>query len=130
MFQFLFFVFRWYCPRYQQKQVTDLQIFLEQTCPNLDKNSIWLTNPFHFYENYKNLYFDAKHLNSGLNRGSSNLWCSIFQKKYPFWKILYPALIFLIRPWQSTKSPYCNNYIWKILWLQKPISLTCQAVQK
>ena len=36
--------------------------------PNLDKNSVWLSDPPHFYENHIELYFDAKHLKTSLNR--------------------------------------------------------------
>ena len=31
-------------------------------------------------ENYAKLYFDAKHLEKGLNRGWRSFWCLFFQK--------------------------------------------------
>ena len=37
-----------------------------------------------FCENYAKLYFDAKHLEKGLNKGWWNVWCH-FPKKCPFW---------------------------------------------
>ena len=35
---------------------------------NLDKNSVWLSGPAPFFENYIKLNFYAKHLKMGLNR--------------------------------------------------------------
>ena len=37
--------------------------------PNLDLSCVWQSDAAPFFENYANLYFDAKHLGKGLNRG-------------------------------------------------------------
>ena len=53
-----------------------------------------------FCENFAKLYFDAKHLEEGFNRGWGNFWCLFFKKReVPFWLISNAALIFKIRPW-------------------------------
>ena len=51
--------------------------------PNLDKNSVRLSDCAPFYENYTKLYFDAKCLKTGLNMGWLNLGC-FFSQKVPF----------------------------------------------
>ena len=50
--------------------------------PNLDLLCIWQSDTAPFCENYAKLYFDAKHLEKGLNRGSWNVW-------FPFFKTLF-----------------------------------------
>ena len=37
--------------------------------PNLDHLCVWQSDTAPVYENYAKLYFDAKHLDKGLNRG-------------------------------------------------------------
>ena len=39
------------------------------TGPGLGKNSVQLSDPATFYENYIKLHFDPNHLRLGLNRG-------------------------------------------------------------
>ena len=59
---------------------------------NLDKNSVWLSDPAPLYKNYTNLYFDAKRLKRGwktcggwgVGGGRGILWCPFFSKKVPF----------------------------------------------
>ena len=57
------------------------------TGPNLDLLCIQLSNAAPFCKNYAKLYFDAKHLEKGLNRGWRNFWG-------PFWPISNAALNF------------------------------------
>ena len=51
--------------------------------PDLDLSCVWQLDVAPFCENYAKLYFDAKHLEKGLNRGWWNFWC-LFLKKWPF----------------------------------------------
>ena len=37
--------------------------------PDLDENNFRLLNPALLHESYAKLYFDAKHINMGLNKG-------------------------------------------------------------
>ena len=48
-----------------------------------------------FCENYKKLYFNAKLLEKGLNRGAKMFGAFFFKKKCPFWLILDSGQIFL-----------------------------------
>ena len=43
----------------------------------------WLCpfRPYPFFKSYTELYFDAKHQKTGLNRGWYYLWCTFFSKK-------------------------------------------------
>ena len=52
--------------------------------PNIDKNSIWLSDPALFYENYTKLYFDPKHEKTGLNGGGKSYSALFFSKKVSF----------------------------------------------
>ena len=69
----------------------------------LDLYCVRLSNAAPFCENYTKFYFDAKHLEKGLNTGCRglgggggglNFWCSFFIKKCPFWPISNAALNF------------------------------------
>ena len=48
--------------------------------PNLDRLCVRQLQAAAFCENYTKLYFDAKHLEKGLNRGWWNFWCFFFKK--------------------------------------------------
>ena len=48
---------------------------------------------FPFCKNYAKLYFDAKHLEKGLNRGGE-MFGAPFSKLFLFWPITDAALIF------------------------------------
>ena len=48
-----------------------------------------------FSENYAKLYFDAKHLEKGLN-GGGEIFGGLFSTKVAFWPILDAARIYLI----------------------------------
>ena len=48
--------------------------------PNLDLSCVRQLDVAPFCENYAKLYFDAKHLEKGLNRGWWNFWCLFFKK--------------------------------------------------
>ena len=61
--------------------------------PNLDLLCIQQSDAVPFCENYVKLYFDAKHLEKGLNRGAE-IFGALFSKKCPVWPISYAALIF------------------------------------
>ena len=52
--------------------------------PNLDLLCVWQSDTTNFCEKYAKPYFDAKHLEKGLNRWWLNFWCPFFQKKLPF----------------------------------------------
>ena len=57
-----------------------------------------------FCENYTKLYFDAKHLEKGLNmdeRGGrkGKMFGALFSRKCPFWPISKAALNFSNMPW-------------------------------
>ena len=45
---------------------------------------VWLSNAAPFCENYANLYFDAKHLEKGLNTRELKFFGPFFHKKVPF----------------------------------------------
>ena len=68
----------------------------------LDLYCVRLLNVAPFCKNYTKFYFDAKHLEKGLNTGCRglggggglNFWCSFFIKKCPFWPISNAALNF------------------------------------
>ena len=45
-------------------------------------------------KDYVKLYFDAKHLEKGLNRGVGEFVWALFSKMYPFWPISNAALKF------------------------------------
>ena len=45
-------------------------------------------------KNYTNPYFDAKHLEKGLNRGRGKIFGALFSKNCPFWPISNAALNF------------------------------------
>ena len=62
--------------------------------PNLDYLCVQQLNAVPFYENYTELYFDAEHLEKGLNRGWWNFWCPFLKKKCLFWPISDTVLIF------------------------------------
>ena len=66
--------------------------------PNLDLFWVWILNASPFCKNYAKFYFDAKHLESGLNSDWWIFWAYIF-KKCPFWPIWNAALNFKSRPW-------------------------------
>ena len=50
----------------------------------LDLYCIRLSNAAPFYNNYAKLYFDAKHLEKGLNKGGGEILGALFFKKCPF----------------------------------------------
>ena len=51
--------------------------------PNIDLLCIWQLDTAPFCENKAKPYFDAKHLEKGLNRGWLNFWyCFFFLKKF------------------------------------------------
>ena len=50
--------------------------------PNLDLLCVWQSDAAPFCVNHTKLYFDAKHLKKGLNRGWRNFWCPFFQKSF------------------------------------------------
>ena len=66
----------------------------------LDLCCVRLSNVASFYENYATLYFDAKHLEKGLNREASEIFGAFFskKKKCPFWPISNAALNFWNMP--------------------------------
>ena len=62
--------------------------------PNLDLFCVRISNAAPFCEDYAKLYFDAKHLEKGLNWRWWNFWGPFFKKKYPFFKkVLFLANI-------------------------------------
>ena len=74
----------------------------------LDLCCVRLSNVASFCENYATLYFDAKHLEKGLNREASEIFGAFFskKKKVPFLaniercpKFLEYALIFQVLNW-------------------------------
>ena len=66
----------------------------------LDLCCVRLSNVASFCENYATLYFDAKHLEKGLNREASEIFGAFFpkKKKCPFWPISNAALNFWNMP--------------------------------
>ena len=66
----------------------------------LDLCCVRLSNVASFCENYATLYFDAKHLEKGLNREASEIFGGFFskKKKCPFWPISNAALNFWNMP--------------------------------
>ena len=67
----------------------------------LDLCCVRLSNVASFCENYPSLYFDAKHLEKGLNREASEIFGAFFskkKKKCPFWPISNAALNFWNMP--------------------------------
>ena len=71
----------------------------------LDLYCVRLSNAAPFCKNYTKHFFDAKHLEKGLNRGRGGGWCPFFfkkvfffHKKCPFWPILDAALNFKNMP--------------------------------
>ena len=61
--------------------------------PNLDFLWIWQSKAAPFCENSAKLYFVAKHLGKGLNRGCWSFWVLFLAKKCPIWPISDAALI-------------------------------------
>ena len=53
---------------------------LTEPGPNLDFLCVWQSDAASFCENYTKLYFDAKHVEKGLNKGLWNFWCPFFLK--------------------------------------------------
>ena len=71
--------------------------------PNLDLLCVWQSDTAKVCEKYAKPYFDAKHLEKGLNRCWLNFWCHFFSSKNcPFWPILDAALLFYIKPLFNT----------------------------
>ena len=64
-----------------------------QAGTNLDGFCVRQSNAGSFCENYAKLYFYAKHLEKGLNRGGE-IFVKSFQKKCPFGSISNAALNF------------------------------------
>ena len=58
--------------------------FLLKPGINLDKNSVWLSDPSPSHINHTNLDFDAKHLKRSWKRGVVNFVVPFFSKKVPF----------------------------------------------
>ena len=50
--------------------------------PNLDLLYVQQSGTAPICENHSMLYFDAKHLQKGLNRGWSNFWFPFFKKMF------------------------------------------------
>ena len=50
----------------------------------LDLYFVRLSNSASFCENYAKLYFDAKHLEKGLNRGGGEIFGTFISKKVSF----------------------------------------------
>ena len=59
----------------------------------LDLYRVRLSNAVHFWKNYAKIYFDARHLEKGLNR-RGDFFGPFFQKKCPFWPLSNTALNF------------------------------------
>ena len=81
-------------PQFPQTMSSRLQMCIQNPVkhlrwsrPNLDLICIQQSDSGPFCENYAKLYFVAKHLEKGLNRGVEVFGC-------PFWPILDAALIF------------------------------------
>ena len=73
--------------------------------PNLDKNSVRLSEPALFYENYTSLDFDSKHLNTNLSRERWNFLGPSLQRKSSFWTTPGAALMF----WIMSRSIFVIN---------------------
>ena len=58
--------------------------FLLKPGINLNKNSVWLSDPSPSHINHTNLDFDAKHLKRSWKRGAVNFVVPFFSKKVPF----------------------------------------------
>ena len=87
----------------------------------LDLNRVWLWSAIPFFENYAKLYFDAKHLKKGLNRGK--IFAALFSKKVFFLanvehcpKVLEYALI---------RGIFRYSYPWYWFYLRSSSSVLC-----
>ena len=91
---------------------------------NLDKNSVWLSDPVPLYKNYTNLYFDAKRLKRGWKTcgGWGDFVVSFFFKesalfgKYRmllWYSRLGPGTCYLVNPKHDSKllSQRCISYL-------------------
>ena len=61
--------------------------------PNLDLLCVWQSDTAKVCEKYAKPYFDAKHLEKGLNRWWLNFWCHFFFQKTAlfgqYWMLLF-----------------------------------------
>ena len=60
----------------------------------LDLHHVRLSNTAPFCENYAELYFEAKHLKNGLNKGVGETFGGPSSKKCSFWPVSNTALKF------------------------------------
>ena len=107
--------------------------------PNLDLFCVRQSNAVPFCENYAKLYFDAKHLEKGLNRGWWNIRGSFFKKSALFsqyWTLpwisrldpgqfIFLSVCLLCDPWSaSQKYFFCHILILPVTTPEKEIKLT------
>ena len=69
-----------------QKNLVTFGLALTLTGHILDLYCVRLSNPASFCKNYAKLYFDAKLLEKGLNRGVGEIFVALFLKKCSFFK--------------------------------------------
>ena len=83
--------------------------------PNLDLLNVWQTDTAHFCEDNAKLYFDAKQLEKGLNRGWRSFWHAFFQKNVPFLVNIGCCLNFLKEIYSEIKKACGNTKIMHIV---------------